>query len=146
MCRARPGGDGLFATIELAKEAAANTSDKLLVTTRPEKDIFGAALADEVRSEIRSADVLVCDITRPNLNDYYEIGYAIGLRKPIAPVINRSFGNAAGEVIKSWKLLPDGFVTFKCREISTHSAATTSGHVCMGEAQNTRRVRADPEF
>ena len=61
MCRACPGGDGLFATIESAKEAAANTSDKLLVTTRPEKDIFGAALADEVRSEIRSADVLVCD-------------------------------------------------------------------------------------
>jgi hypothetical protein len=64
----------LFATIESANEAAAGASDKILIKTWPAMDIFGAALADEVRSEISTADVLICDITRPNLNVYYEIG------------------------------------------------------------------------
>jgi hypothetical protein len=76
---------------------------------------FGAALAEEVRLEIRRADVLICEITRPNLNVYYEIGYAVGLGKPIAPVINRAFGNAIKDV------LSDGFfdgVGFKSYENS----------------------------
>jgi hypothetical protein len=80
-------------------------------------DIFGAALANEVRDEIRAADVLVCDVTRPNLNVYYEIGFAIGLGKPIAPVINTSFVNAMQDVLR------DGFfdgVGFRSYENSDH--------------------------
>jgi hypothetical protein len=103
----------LFTTIVTAAEAASRATDKISIKTWPETDIFGAALADQVRNEIRAADVLVCDITRPNLNVYYEIGFAIGLGKPIAPVINTSFINAMQDVLK------DGFfdgVGFKSYE------------------------------
>jgi len=93
----------LFATIVSAAETAARASEKISITTWPEMTIFGAALADEVRNHIRNTDVVVCDITRPNLNVYYEIGFAIGLGKPIAPVINTSFANATQDVLK------DGF-------------------------------------
>ncbi len=73
-------------------------SETISITVWPEMDIFGAALADKVRSDIRASDILVCDITRPNLNVYYETGYAIGLGKPIAPVINVSFINAEKDI------------------------------------------------
>jgi hypothetical protein len=105
----------LFATIDFAARIVADESGRVTVKTWPQMDVFGAALADEVRNEIRDADVLICDITRPNLNVYYEIGYAIGLGKPIAPVINIAFGNAVKDV------LSDGFfdgVGFKSYENS----------------------------
>jgi hypothetical protein len=79
------------------------TSDKLTVTPWPNVSNFGAALADEVRKEILKNDVLVCDITTPNLNVYYEIGFAIGSGMTIAPVINVSFADAVRYV------LADGF-------------------------------------
>lgn len=58
-------------------------------------DIFGAGIGDEVRANIDSADLLIADVTVPNFNVYYEIGFAIGRGKPIAPVVNVAFADAA---------------------------------------------------
>lgn len=69
----------------------------------PQLDVFGNHIPDEVRDGIMHSDVLVCDITRPNLNVYYEAGYAIGRGKPIAPVLNASFAEAVIDIRK------DGF-------------------------------------
>ena len=107
----------LFATIVSAAETAARASEKISITTWPEMTIFGAALADEDRNHIRNTDVVVCDITRPNLNVYYEIGFAIGLGKPIAPVINTSFANATQDVLK------DGFSRYRFQAIRKLRAA-----------------------
>jgi hypothetical protein len=85
----------IFAAVENIKS---NTS--VSVTAWPQLSIFGASIPDEVRSGIETANVLVCDITRPNLNVYYEIGYSIGLGKSLAPVINVSFANAISDVQK----------------------------------------------
>jgi hypothetical protein len=106
----------LFATIVAGVEAAGGASDKISIKTWPEMNIFGAGLADNVRNEIRAADVLVCDVTRPNLNVYYEIGYAIGLGKPIAPVINTSFVNAMQDVLKDGFFDGIGFKTYENSE------------------------------
>ncbi len=82
----------LTSTIEKAAEASKST--KLELTRWPQMDVFGAGIADRVRQSILQADVVVCDITRPNLNVYYEAGFAIGAGKPIAPVVNTSFAGA----------------------------------------------------
>ena len=129
----------LFETIESAKEAAAGASDKILIKTWPAMDIFGAALADEVRSEISTADVLICDITRPNLNVYYEIGYAIGLGKPIAPVINKSFGNAIKDVLSDGFFDGVGFKSYENSEQLSKIMLELSSHVLVelyGKALN----------
>lgn len=64
------------------------------ITAWPTMTTFGANIPDEVRSGIESSDTLFADVTRPNLNVYFEIGYAIGLGKTFAPIINISFGGA----------------------------------------------------
>jgi hypothetical protein len=63
----------LFATIGSAAETAAGISDKISIKTWPEMDIFGAALADEVRNEIRVArrytiitPFALCNLSRGN--------------------------------------------------------------------------------
>jgi hypothetical protein len=85
----------IVAAAELVK-ANPNVS----VRTWPQMEVFGAAIPDEVKGGIEKADVLVCDITRANLNVYYEIGYSIGLGKTIAPVLNVSFVNAVADIEK----------------------------------------------
>lgn len=71
---------------------------KPTVLTWPEMGVFGQGIPEKVRQSIKEASSLVFDITRPNLNVYYEAGYAIGLGKPVAPVINSSFQNAIGDI------------------------------------------------
>jgi hypothetical protein len=85
----------IVAAVELA-----NKRDDLRVQSWPQLPIFGASIPDTVKGAIERTDVLVCDITRPNLNVYYEIGYCIGLAKSIAPVINVSFENAIADIQK----------------------------------------------
>src|SRR5258708_4376659 len=66
----------------------------------PQLEIFGAAIPDEVRSGIDDSNVLICDITIPNLNVYYEIGYAVGVGQSLTPVLNAPFTNAAPSIQK----------------------------------------------
>jgi hypothetical protein len=93
------GPPDLASTITIAVKAVEN-SPKARITAWPQLDIFGAVIADEVRTGIETADVLICDVTRSNLNVYYEIGYSIGKRKSIAPVVNVSFRGAADDIQK----------------------------------------------
>ena len=43
---------------------------------------IGADLASTITDALRSADLLVVDVTRPNPNMFYELGFAHALRKP----------------------------------------------------------------
>lgn len=87
----------LTSTIDLAARRA-NGTGKIDIKVWPEMGVFGQIIPDEVRKNIRSTGALVFDITRPNLNVYYEAGYAIGLGKPVAPVVNSSFKDALSDV------------------------------------------------
>ena len=64
------------------------------ITAWPSMPTFGANIPDEVRAQIDAATNFYADVTRPNLNVYYEIGYAIGHGKTFAPIVNTSFANA----------------------------------------------------
>jgi hypothetical protein len=85
----------IAAAVELVK-----SSPFLSLQAWPQLQIFGAAIPDAVRGGIERASVLVCDITKPNLNVYYETGYSIGLGKSLAPVLNASFANATADIQK----------------------------------------------
>lgn len=88
----------LRATIETVSNAINKTPVKLNIQTWAQADVFGAHIPDEIRVEINESDILVADITRPNPNVYYEIGFAIGKGKTIAPILNASFADAANEI------------------------------------------------
>src|SRR5437868_4675845 len=47
--------------------------DRLKLQLWPEMPIFGVSVPDQVRDHIRAAEVLICDVTMPNLNVYYEV-------------------------------------------------------------------------
>ena len=85
----------ILAATELIKK-----NDRVKVTAWPQLEIFGAVIPDEVKASIEHADVLLCDVTRPNINVYYEIGYCIGVGKSLAPVLNVSFANATADIQK----------------------------------------------
>jgi hypothetical protein len=85
----------ILAAVELLR-----SNDRVSIKTWPQLPIFGAAIPDEVRTGIEKADVIVCDVTLPNLNVYYETGYGIGLGKSIAPILNASFANATSDIQK----------------------------------------------
>lgn len=57
--------------------------------------IIGLKIDNLIRDKIRDADALVADITFPNFNVYYEMGYAISQDKPVIPVANLSIQNSA---------------------------------------------------
>lgn len=79
----------------LAAVQRAQSNPSIRIQAWPQLAIFDAVIPTEVKSGIDKADVLVCDITRTNLNVYYEIGYSVGLGKSLAPVLNASFAHAA---------------------------------------------------
>lgn len=54
----------------------------------------GKIIDQSVLPCIEQSDGLICDITSPNDNVFFEIGYAIGLSKPIIPIVNTSVTDA----------------------------------------------------
>ncbi|SBV35047.1 conserved protein of unknown function [uncultured Sphingopyxis sp.] len=74
------------------------SSGRVDLTTWPDMGIFGELIPDSVRENIRGNAKFLFDITVQNSNVYYEAGYAIGLGKPVAPVLNLSFSGAAAEI------------------------------------------------
>ena len=48
-----------------------------------EMNILGFKLDSLVRDSIQDADFLAADITIPNHNVFYEVGYALSLGKPV---------------------------------------------------------------
>lgn len=93
----------LYDTIQGAVESHARSGDNTEVVSWPQMSVFGSFIPEQVRKNIELADVLICDVTRANTNVYYEIGFAIGSGKAIAPVINSSFAGSIQDLQK------DGF-------------------------------------
>lgn len=88
----------LAGPINAAAKLLANQANAPDLKVWPQMNVFGANLPDEIRKNILWADVVICDVTSPNLNVYYEIGYAIGSGKAIAPVVNTSFAGATADL------------------------------------------------
>ncbi|WP_370126124.1 P-loop ATPase, Sll1717 family [Bradyrhizobium ottawaense] len=68
---------------------------KIAFTPWPALQVQGLKIDKLIRERIREADFVAADITYPNFNVYYEIGYCIGSRKPFFVTVNTSFESAA---------------------------------------------------
>lgn len=86
------------------------------------KSTFGAGkiIDQSVLPEIQNSDGLVCDITVPNENVFFEIGYAIGCGKPIIPIVNTSIHQAAGYLRKLGILDNVGQIRYENSEDLVH--------------------------
>ncbi len=67
--------------IRKASEAASTTDRKILPWAQ--KDTSGFPIAESVESWIQRADAFIADISSANDNVTYELGFAIGLAKPV---------------------------------------------------------------
>lgn len=76
---------GYFLISETIDSAARNTTIAKTVNVRtwPQVDVAGRFIATDILQEIRHADSLVADVSYLNFNVTFEIGYAIGIGKPI---------------------------------------------------------------
>ncbi|MGJ0531837.1 P-loop ATPase, Sll1717 family [Methylocystis sp.] len=80
---------------EAINDAVERSNKRSLLLRAWEKvKIVGLKLDDLIREEIASANVLVADVTYPNFNVYYEMGYAAALGKPVIPTINTAVEKA----------------------------------------------------
>ncbi len=103
----------LVDTIAVARKIFSVSGEKIALECWPQMSTFGDNIPDEVREKIRNSDVLICDITKPNMNVYYEAGFAIGRGKAIAPVINTSFSNAREDVQRDGLFDNIGYRTYE---------------------------------
>lgn len=69
-------------TIESASKDVTAAKD-IRVKTWPQVDIAGRFIASEILQEIRHAAAVVADVSYLNFNVTFEIGYAIGIGKPL---------------------------------------------------------------
>jgi hypothetical protein len=68
------------------------------VTPWPQMKITGLYIPDEVRAAIDDAAVIFADVSQPNANVYYEIGYAVGLGKGFVPLVNAAHRMAKTDI------------------------------------------------
>ncbi|AOO79484.1 P-loop ATPase, Sll1717 family [Bosea vaviloviae] len=90
--------------------------NKRSVQTWPQLPVFGAYIPDTIREAIESSDVVFADITVANYNVYYEIGFAIGRGKIVAPVLNASFANASEKIQQDGVFDNIGYRSYKNSE------------------------------
>ena len=98
--------DAIEGSVELSR-------DKPLVL-QPWKHLAipGFKVDDLIREKIADSDLLVADITIPNHNVFYEIGYAIGVRKPVIPTVNTAIREAVETVQKLGLFDTIGWATY----------------------------------
>jgi hypothetical protein len=80
---------------EVLNEAISNLDRRRLVLTPwSSLPVTGLKLDNLIRDRIAGSDYLFADITYPNFNVYYEVGFAIGKLKTVVPCLNTSFSSA----------------------------------------------------
>ena len=77
-------------TIEVATEKLAASLKGDLITWRDLR-VTGQIIFCEICKGMRFADIVVADVTTLNLNLLFEIGYAIGLDKPVIPIRDSTY-------------------------------------------------------
>jgi len=73
-------------------------NEKLKLKPWEKMATIGFKLDDLIRDQIHKADVLIADITHPNPNVFYEIGYAAAVGKPVIPTVNVAIEKAIEEI------------------------------------------------
>jgi hypothetical protein len=79
---AYPSQDALVAETLLAT-GKLSKDEPIHITPWPKLETMGLKIDDLIRDKLDDASLLIADITHPNFNVYYEIGYAIAQQKPV---------------------------------------------------------------
>ena len=79
---AYPSQDALISET-LEASAGLSKDEPLEILPWPKLDPIGLKIDDLIRDNLDQSSFLIADITIPNFNVYYEIGYAIAQQKPI---------------------------------------------------------------
>lgn len=93
-----PSEPALLGETILEAIAKIDKSRNLLVTPWRKLNVIGLKIDDLIRDRIEGADFLIADVTYPNFNVYYEIGYAIGRQKPLIATMNYAVEKAHANV------------------------------------------------
>lgn len=80
----------LNTTITTAARAATEANCGIKFVPWPENDIAGRPLTDPILEKIGESEFVVADISVPNFNVFYEIGFAIGQRKRAFLIRNKA--------------------------------------------------------
>lgn len=75
-------------------------------------NILGFKLDTLIRDKIRSAAFLAADVTYPNLNVFYEMGYAIGVGKPLIVTVNTAIAHAIEKLNRIGIFDTIGYLTY----------------------------------
>jgi hypothetical protein len=75
-------------------------------------NIIGFKIDDLIRDQINNADVLVADITYPNHNVFYEIGFAVAKGKPLIPTVNVAIERAIPKIQQLGLFDTIGWITY----------------------------------
>ncbi len=82
--------------IEAAAKILSLRSVKHKVETWPQVFEPGEFIDTNILGSIDASELCYFDITYPNFNVFFEIGYAVGRARPTICLVNRSFENAGG--------------------------------------------------
>jgi hypothetical protein len=84
--------DAILGAVELSK------SDDVQLKPWQKLTIVGFKIDDLIREQIHDVQFLVADITYPNYNVLYEIGYAIAVGKPVILTVNVAIAKAVKRI------------------------------------------------
>jgi hypothetical protein len=84
--------DAILGAVELSK------SEEVRLEPWQKLTIIGLKIDDLIREQIHDVQFLVADITYPNYNVLYEIGYAIAAGKPVIPTVNVAIEKAVKRI------------------------------------------------
>jgi hypothetical protein len=99
-------------TINAALESRDKKRPSIIITPWPKVSNVGLRLDETVREQIAASTCLIADITVPNFNVYYELGYAIGRSKPIVPTLDVTNDHAKKEVVQLGLLDTVGYLGY----------------------------------
>ncbi len=115
----------------------------------PDMSVSGRRLLDEITTQIDRSTVVACDVTYPNANVAFELGYAVGQFKRVWLSLDPSIANAPRDFNRSYLgLLGLGYSSYENhRELAESLLAdapwNSSHEVLLGDTYRERRPHSE---
>jgi nucleoside phosphorylase len=92
--------DDLTQIINNAVDRIKSSSKEIKLTSQSQEIDSGSFLTNESLNNISNSDIIFIDVTQPNFNSLFQIGYALGKNKKISLLINPSINSDNKEIIE----------------------------------------------
>jgi hypothetical protein len=105
---ARP--ESIGETVQAAIGLSAKTQPEVRIRPWTKLNVSGRLIIDPITEAIDDADVFLCDVTYPNFNVMFELGYAVGRFKRIWLSLNRTIKDSEANFAQlNRTLIPVGY-------------------------------------